>query len=138
YKVTFSGTIAGSNTIAATIDGFTITSTPPSLTVTPGPASQLVFLQGPPATGTAGVSLPALEVAVEDKIGNVVTGDSSTVTLTLEKGTFASGSTTTTAQDVNGVATFSNLIFDVAGSYVLVASDGALTKATSGSTVISP
>ena len=38
----------------------------------------------------------------------------------------------------SGVATFSNLIFNTAGSYTLSVSDGSLTGATSGSITVSP
>ena len=77
------------------------------------------------SSGVAGEALsPSVEVAVEDQWGNIVTGDTSMVTLTLAGGPggFATGSTTS-VQAVNGVATFSNLIFDTAGSYALSASD---------------
>ena len=80
-----------------------------------------------------------MKVAVEDQFGNVVTTDTSTVTLTVASGPggFASGSTTSVSA-VKGIATFSNLLLDTAGSYTLGASDGALTKATSGKLNITP
>ena len=101
-------------------------------------ASKLVFGQQP-TNATAGVAIsPAVTVKVEDASGNVVTSDSSTVTLTLNSGTFASGSSTATATASNGVATFSGLVIDTAGSHTLAASDGSLTNATSNSLAISP
>ncbi len=60
-----------------------------------------------------------------------MTGDTSTVTLTLSLGTFAGGGTTVTAQAVNGVATFNNLSIAGTGSYTLTATDGSLTSAVS-------
>ena len=39
---------------------------------------------------------------------------------------------------VNGVATFSNLVLNTAGTYTLKATDGALTGATSGNLTVSP
>ena len=88
---------------------------------------------------TAGVAIsPAVTVKVEDTYSNVVTSNSSTVTLTLSSGTFASGSSTATATASSGVATFSGLIIDTAGSYTLSATDGSLTGATSNSLTISP
>src|SRR5262249_38573581 len=52
---------------------------------------KLIFGQQP-TNATAGVAIsPAVTVMVEDAFGNVVTSDSSTVTLTLSSGTFASG-----------------------------------------------
>ena len=44
------------------------------------------------------------------------TSDSSTVTLALSSGTFASGSSTVTATASSGVATFSSLTIDTAGT----------------------
>src|SRR5262249_33429262 len=98
-------------------------------------ASQLAFLQPPPAAGTAGAAF-AVKVAVEDKFGNVVTTDSSTVTLTLSSGTFANGSTTVNVQAVKGVATVNSLVINKAGSYKFTATDGTLSKLTSGNIVI--
>ena len=80
---------------------------------------------------------PAVTVAVEDTRGNTVTANTSTVTLTLSSGTFASGTSTATASTVNGVATFSTLAINTAGTYTVAASDGSLTAATSGSFTIS-
>src|ERR1700680_36310 len=78
-------------------------------------------------------------LAAEDQYGNVVTGNSSTVTLTLSSGTFEGGSTTATAVAVSGVATFSTLKIDVAGSYSVAATDGALAASgASSSFTISP
>jgi hypothetical protein len=102
-----------------------------------GSSSALVFTQAP-TSGTAGVALsPAVKVSVEQS-GSVVTSDTSTVTLTLSGGVFAGGGTTATAQAVNGVATFSNLVINATGAYTLTASDGSDTGATSSSINISP
>ena len=100
-------------------------------------ASQLAYQQTP-STGTAGTALsPSIKVAVEDSSGNVVTSDTSTVTITIASGpgSFAAGSTTSVAA-VNGVATFSNLILDTAGTYTLKATDGTLASVTSGNIVV--
>ena len=108
-----------------------------NFSIVPAAASQLVYLQSPPATGTAGVALnPAVTIAVEDKFGNIVTTDSSMVTLGLNSGNFANGSATVAVQAINGVATFNNLTINKADSYKLVASDGALAAATSSSFAI--
>ena len=50
---------------------------------------------------------------VEDQFGNIVTTDSSTVTISLASGPggFATGSTISVAA-VNGIATFSNLVLN--------------------------
>jgi adhesin/invasin len=126
----------GTYTLAAT-DGTLTGTTSSSFAITPAP-TKLAFGQQP-TNATAGVAIsPAVTVKVEDVNGNVVTGNSSTVTLTLSSGTFSNGSTTATATAVNGVATFSGLVINAAGSYTLKATDGALTSATSNSLTISP
>src|SRR6202035_3473551 len=73
-----------------------------------------------------------------DVLGNVATSNTSTVTIAVATGPggFAGGSTTSVAA-VSGVATFSNLLLDTAGTYTLKVTDGALTSATSGNVVIS-
>jgi hypothetical protein len=128
---------AGTYSLAAS-DGTLTGVTSGNITINPAAASKLVYLQSPPATGTAGVALsPAVAVAIEDRFGNVVTSNNSTVTLTLSSGTFSNGSKTASVAAVNGMATFSGLIITKAGTYTLTASDGTLTKASSGNIVIS-
>ena len=80
-----------------------------------------------------------MQVAVEDAFGNVVTSNTSTVTIAVGSGPggLTAGSTTSVAA-VSGVATFSNLVLDTAGTYTLKATDGALTSVTSGNITVSP
>ena len=98
-----------------------------------GAASKLGFPQQPTSTLIDSPISPAVIVAVQDDFGHTITTDnSSSVTLTLNGGTFADSSTTVTASVVNGVATFSNLVIDDLGTnYTLTGSDGTLTGATS-------
>jgi hypothetical protein len=105
-------------------------------TINVAAASKLAFTQQPSNANTGVAISPAVTVAVEDANGNIVAGDSSNVTLTLSSGTFAGGSNTATVAAVNGVATFSNLVINTAGTYTLAASDGSLTGATSNSFTI--
>jgi hypothetical protein len=51
------------------------------------------------------------------------------VTISTGTGAFATSATTKVAA-VNGIATFSNLIFGAKGVYTLKVSDGSLTAAT--------
>ena len=95
-----------------------------------GPSTALLFTQQPPTTAANNATFSAA-VAVQDAAGGTVTGDTSTVTLTLSSGAFAGGGTTVTAQAVNGVATFNNLSIGGTGSYTLTATDGSLTSAVS-------
>ena len=76
---------------------------------------------------------------IEDAFGNVVTTDTSTVSLTLNSKAFSTGSSTVTVTAVNGVATFGSLAVDTTGTYRIAASDSAsLTIVTSGSVAITP
>ncbi len=103
-----------------------------TLIVVQAPATHLAFLQQPTDTVAGQAITPAVTVAVEDQFGNVVAGDTSTVTLTVASGpgTFTAGSTTAVAAS-NGLATFSNLVLQTAGTYTLQASDGSLVGAVS-------
>ncbi len=138
---TFSNLIfntAGNYTLTVS-DGSLTAATTGSVTVSPAAASKLVITQTP-GGGTAGQALgTALQIAVADAFGNVVTSNSSTLAVTVANGPagFASGSTTSIAA-ASGIATFSNLIFNTAGSYALSVSDGSLTGASSGSIPVSP
>ena len=101
------------------------------INVDAGPATKLGFLQQPTAIKSGGTITPAVTVAVEDAVGSTIPTDTSTVTLTLNGGTFSGGGTTAMATAVNGVATFSNLTIPNNGLYTLTATDGSLTSAVS-------
>jgi hypothetical protein len=96
-------------------------------------SNKLVFTQAPTTTvaGTAIGGAGGIGVGVQDQGGNTVTGDSSTITLTLNGATFAGGGNTATAPASNGVATFTGLVINSAGTFTLAATDGALVPATS-------
>lgn len=134
---TFSGlsiNSAGHYTLTASV-GVTSTSAS-SVTINPAAASKLVWQTTPAGSAVAGTTLRSVVVAVEDVFGNVVTSDSSTVTLTLSSGTFSTGSATATATVVNGLATFGSLSITTAGTYQVTASDSSLSTLTSGNVVI--
>jgi hypothetical protein len=96
-----------------------------------------------PSTTSAGVAIsPAVTVQVQDRFGNLVTGDNTDIVMlsvASGPGNFATGSTTT-ANMSNGVATFSNLIFTVAGSTYSLRPQiiGGVTGNTSNNFTISP
>jgi hypothetical protein len=131
---------AGSYTLTAT-DGSLTSATSSSFTLTAGTAAKLVFTTQPGggASGTAWSTQPA--VSVEDSSGNVVTGNTSTVTLAIssQPGSGATLSCTANPATVsNGVASFAACkITGRTGSYTLKATDGALTSVTSNSFRIS-
>jgi autotransporter-associated beta strand protein len=93
-------------------------------------ASRLAFGQQPSNTLSANPISPAVTVVVQDQFGNKMSGNTSTVALALNGGTFAGGSTTS-VQASGGVATFSNLVINASGNYTLTATDGSLTSTVS-------
>jgi hypothetical protein len=127
---------AGSYIVAASSGSLTVGKSPP-ITVSAAAAAKLAIV-GAPRSGTAGQTLSAVQVAVEDQYGNIVTSNTSTMSVTVSSGPagFASGSTTTVAA-VKGVATFSKLILGTKGRYTLKVSDGSLTSATTQSFTVS-
>jgi hypothetical protein len=140
--VTFSGldlTRAGSGyTIDATI-GNLIAAQSVAFTVSPAAPAQLVILQQPPATNTAGAAFD-VDVAVEDAFGNLVTSADNDVSLSLlgsTPGTTLGGTTTTAA--AGGVASFDNLKLDQVGSqFAIQASSPGLRGATTNNLSVLP
>ena len=98
-----------------------------------GAPTQLAFAVQPSATTASSVVSPAVQVAIRDAAGNVVTSASGTVTIAI--GTNPGGGTlagTVSAAAINGVATFNNLSISTAGvGYTLTATSTGLTSATS-------
>src|SRR5207244_1134671 len=108
--------------------------------ITPAAATQLVFGQQPTGA-TAGVAIsPAITVRALDGSGNVATGFTGTVIIAIANN--AGGGTlagTTAVAAVAGVATFSNLSINKAGSgYTLSAAANGVTETTSTGFTISP
>ena len=150
-----SGTLSGVTTVNAvggvatfnglsinkTGNGYTLTASSSTLTsatssafdVTPGAATQLVFTQQPTDAPVAKSITPSITASVEDANGNVVTSDTSAVTIAIGNnpgGGALSGTKTVNA--ISGLATFANLSINMpAVGYTLTISDGALTGATS-------
>jgi hypothetical protein len=134
-------------TLTAADSGYTLVATSGSLTaatsipftVTPAAAAELTIVTQPSATATAGQPFdtqPLLDL--EDRYGNLETGDDSTVvTAELMSGTGPlQGSITATV--VGGVATFSNLADDKAGTITLIFATNSLQSPASSAIVISP
>lgn len=100
----------------------------------PSPDPTRLAFQVQPTTTTAGQPItPAVQVALQDASGNLVTAATNPVTLAL--GVNPSGATlggTATANPVNGVATFADLAINKSGTgYTLSATSTGLTAATS-------
>lgn len=105
-------TIAGAYTVLIEADpSLAIPSVTYSVTIIPGPASKLGFLQQPSGIASGQTMTPALTVAIQDRFGNTVTTASGTISLSIDPAgptDWALGGTGS-ASTVNGVATFSNL-----------------------------
>jgi len=106
------------------------TVTTSGIDVTLAPPTQLVFPADgePPASVAAGQEF-SVAVDVDDAFGNVDTNYTGSVTLAQPSNLIG----TTTASVVNGVATFSGLVIDTAGTYQIQATSVGLTSATSTS-----
>lgn len=125
-------TRAGTKQVVVTLDAVTVPGVP-DLSFTPGPAAKLVFSK-PPATTIAGQPMHDVAVTVLDLNDNVVP-TATPVTLAARLTTFMGPHT---AMTVDGVATFSRLIFRHAQQVILDAqSDGGL-RATAAPFDVTP
>jgi hypothetical protein len=152
------GTLSGITTVTAvngvatfsglsinrTGPGYTLTASSSGLTgatsaafnITPGTATRLAFIVQPGNTARNTTMVPAVQVAVQDALGNTVTTSTAAITLTIgnnpgtpQPGVLQGGAATNA---VNGVATFSGLQINRAGTgYTLIASSPGLTSVTS-------
>jgi adhesin/invasin len=103
YSATFTGTIAGSNTITATIDGHALTSAPADIAVTPGDAdmAHTIVAVAPPSIANAGTA--TITLTAKDASGNQLDTGGSLVDFAL--GTGAGQGTIGTVTD-NGDGTY--------------------------------
>lgn len=103
-------------------------------------ATKLVFTAEPVSTQAGSAITPAVRVTAEDSLGNVVTGFTGNVTVTLFNNPgpgILSGANTVAA--VGGVATFANLSVDRVGSgYTLIATASGLLNDFSAAFNITP
>ena len=122
--------LGGPVTITATSEGKSGTA---AVTVSARPATRLGFLQQPGTTIADAAITPAVTVAVQDDLLGTVGTATNSVTIALGSNPgSATLSGTKTVAAVNGVATFSNLSLNRAGTgYTLVATAPGLTSATS-------
>jgi hypothetical protein len=125
----------GSYTLVAT-DGSLTAATSTAFNITPGAATQLVYLQQPTNAVAGSTITPSVTVQVEDASGNVETGDNAT-TVTLAIGTNPGGGTlsgTTTRTVASGVATFNDLSINKTGTgYTLNATSSPAHGTTASS-----
>jgi fibronectin-binding autotransporter adhesin len=127
--------IAETNTITFSAPGLT-SKTSSNVVVSAAAASQVTDVTQPSATAVAGVNFAQQPVVqVQDQYGNLVKTDNSTVTASIDQG---SGNLfgTLSFKAVNGVATFTNLSYQVAETITIDFTDGSLDIDTSVGTVV--
>jgi len=120
YSAAFTGTLAGNNTITATINGQQITATAPAITVTPGPVNlaNSVVMLGAPSIQLGGTTTITLQA--KDAEGNDETSGGLNVKLALGSTASATGTLSSVTDNNNGTytATFTG---KTAGSNTIVA-----------------
>ena len=148
-SVTMSGGIATftnladdtAETITLAFSGGGLTAGPaPSISVAAAAPSKLVIHTQPTETATAGAVFATQPVVVyeEDRFGNLETGDSNTlITAALATGTGPLHGTTVVPLS-GGIATFSDLIDNLAESIALDFSGGGLTSSSSVPVTVNP
>ena len=127
--------------------GYTLTATSGGLTagvsaafaINAGAVTQLIFTV-PPSNAAAGATItPNVTLVAKDAIGNINTGYTSTVTLTLPVNPGGSTPSNASVAAVGGTVTFGSLFLNKVGTgYRLQASDGSVTSSQSGLFNITP
>ena len=105
-----------------------------------GTASKLAFTTQPSNTAAGAAISPAVQVTVEDSFNTVIPSDNTdvvTVGIASGPGSFT-GSSTTTVTASSGIATFSNLVLNTAGTYTLSETASFGTGPASNSFTVSP
>ena len=136
-EYTTSGVPVNEALIAGLNDALAIYVTPTQAETTTT-ATHLAFGEKfmPSTAGQNLTSEPTVELL--DSSNHLVADDNSVVALALFNANGATLNGTVSVQAVNGVATFPGLSIDNAGSYSLLAMDGALTSVTSKSFPVAP
>ncbi len=99
---------------------------------------KLLFVEFPASAAIGAEFAPPVTVAIVDATNNVVTGDISSMSLSVASGPGALSSTCNPSGiEYYGIYTFSNCSVNASGTYTITAKDGSLT-ATSGSVVVGP
>lgn len=127
------------NWALAVTSGALTADTSSAIAIAPGAAAALQFVMEPIGAVAGEAFAPPVTVRARDAFGNVATGFTGNVTLTLADGGGATLQGTATRAAVAGMATFEDLsIHEVGTGYGLVASSGALAVAASGAFNVTP
>jgi type II secretory pathway pseudopilin PulG len=129
---------AGTPTISAVNASTTSTWGTGTINVTAAPPSQILWTSSP-TTSTAGSAVAGSPtVEVEDPYGNPDSGATVTMSVNSGPGPFTGTSTVSVTTNVNGLATFTNLVLNTSGSYTIAAKDGTIVGPTSGAFTVNP
>lgn len=109
-----------------------------SFSITPGTTDHLAFNQQPSNATAGSVISPAVTVKLKDQYENDVPSSGISISLEISSGTDTLHGTKTAVTDVNGVATFSGLFIQLAGTKIISANSGSLPPAASLPFTISP
>jgi adhesin/invasin len=132
-------TIAGrTHSVTATDSAsITISGTSPTMTTVAGPTAQLFIATQPSSAATAGVAFAQQPVIhVRDAFGNVRTGDNSTVVTAGRAAGTGALQGTVAVTVVNGVASYTNLRHDVAGTITIQFTVPGVPASTSNNIVV--
>lgn len=127
YKASYSPTHAGTDQVTIELNGAELSGSPFSIEISAGAPSEMNITQQP-TTVTAGSPISsAPSVRVIDTFGNTL--ENIDVSVELDGASFPSGSTTTTATNSSGIASFDNLVIHSAGTdYTLTFHANGLSK----------
>lgn len=127
---------SGAKNLTASSTGLT-SAVSNSFTISPGPVTQLAFVQQPTNDTAGTVITPAITAQLKDAAGNNVSTSGVSIAMSLSSGTGALSGTTSRTTGANGLATFNDLSVNFTGSKNLTASSTGLTSALSSSFTIS-
>jgi Big-like domain-containing protein/invasin-like protein len=128
---TLGSTVAETKIVSVTLNG-TLIAQAATVTVSPGPPTQLCFTVQPSNTLAGRVITPAVQVTATDASGQIATGFTGPVTVAIGSNSTTTLLGTTSVAPVNGVATFANLsIKSVGTGYTLTAAASGFSGATS-------
>jgi len=152
YTASFTGVAAGTpTTIGATVNGVPVTSTLPTVTVTPGAPASVAKVGTDPTGLVAGAHWDSLRVIVKDANANPKPGEAVTFAVTAGGGTLSAASVTTRADGqavvrlttgtVTGLNTVTAAVAGLTGSPVTFSTTtvvGPISSATSTISVSAP
>ena len=137
YTAIFTGALAGSNTIVATIEGAKLTSKAPSITVTDG----LFDMATSTITASAKTVTVGGKVTVtfqpRDAAGNTLPNQKN-LTLTFDASGVTGGSFSAAKYNANGTYTATFTAGTTAGDVIITATDGGETTAVGAAVTVAP